>query len=116
MRLALQIASTLVKDFRHGAWFVELEHVTLPALVPAAIAHALNVQDVPGRKIADALKDYLREKELLLVLDNFEQVIEAALLKQVLLIAHSVKLIVTSRAPLRVAGEHEYPSTASLAR
>ena len=47
-RLALQIASTLVKDFRHGAWFVELEHVTLPALVPAAIAHALNVQDVPG--------------------------------------------------------------------
>ena len=108
-RLSLHIASDLMKEFQHGAWFVEMEHVTDPGLMQSAIAHALNIQEVPGRRIADALKDYLREKELLLILDNFEQVIEAApLVKQLLMEAERLKLIVTSRTPLRVAGEYEY--------
>lgn len=108
-RLSLQIASGLVREFQHGAWFVEMEHVTDPGLMQSAIAHALNIQEVPGRRIADVLKDYLREKDLLLILDNFEQVIEAApLVKQLLMEADRLKLIVTSRTPLRIAGEYEY--------
>ena len=108
-RLSLQAASEVVRRFQHGVWFVELEHVTDPALVSAAIAHALSVQEMPGRKLADVLKDYLREKELLLVLDNFEQVVDAApVVKELLLAASRLKIMVTSRTPLRVAGEHEY--------
>jgi predicted ATPase/class 3 adenylate cyclase len=108
-RLSLEIASDLVDAFRHGAWFVELEHVKDPMLVAPTIAHVFSIQETPGRKISDALKDYLREKELLVILDNFEQVIGAVtLVKELLVTARHLKVIVTSRTPLRVAGEYEY--------
>jgi predicted ATPase/class 3 adenylate cyclase len=108
-RLSIQTALDLIDDFRHGAWFVPLEHARDPALVPAAIAHVLHLQELPGSTIAETLKNYVREKELLLVLDNFEQVVEAApFVKDLLLSAPGLKAIVTSRTPLRIAGEYEY--------
>ncbi|HSL47111.1 MAG TPA: adenylate/guanylate cyclase domain-containing protein [Anaerolineales bacterium] len=108
-RLSIEAAADLLDTFRHGVWFVELEHVVEPTLLAATIAHVLGVQEIPGRKSIDVLKDYLRDKELLLVLDNFEQVIEAAtLVKELLVAARHLKVLVTSRTPLRVAGEQEY--------
>jgi predicted ATPase/class 3 adenylate cyclase len=108
-RLSIQTAFDLIGDFRQGAWFVPLEHARDPALVPAAIAHVLHLQELPGSTIPETLKNYVREKELLLVLDNFEQVVEGApFVKELLLAAPGLKAIVTSRTPLRIAGEYEY--------
>ena len=108
-RLSIEAASELVNDFRNGVWFVDLAHVTDPALVAVTIARVLGVPEMPGRKMIDILKDYLRDKELLLVLDNFEQVVEAsALAKELLVAAPEMKVMITSRTLLRVAGEHEY--------
>jgi predicted ATPase/class 3 adenylate cyclase len=108
-RLSIQVATDLLDVFQHGVWFVELANVTNPAFVPVAIAHNFSLQEIPGRRIIDVLIDYLRDKELLLILDNFEQVIEAATQATELLIrALKLKVIVTSRTPLRVSGEYEY--------
>jgi predicted ATPase/class 3 adenylate cyclase len=108
-RLSLEVAADLVNAFPHGIWFVELANVTDPALVAATIAHVFNINETAGRNFANVLKDYLRDKEILLILDNFEQVIEAAtLVKELLSAALNLKVIVTSRTPLRVAGEYEY--------
>jgi predicted ATPase/class 3 adenylate cyclase len=108
-RLSVEVASRQVHAFGQGAWFVQLEHINDPGLVPAAIAQVFNLQESGGRKIGETLKDYLRDQELLLVLDNFEQVIEAAaLVKELLTTALHVKIMVTSRTALRVAGEYEY--------
>lgn len=108
-RLSLQVAFGIVNNYQHGAWFVELDHVTDPGLVATTITHIFNIHETGGRNSEEALKDYLREKELLLILDNFEQVIKAAILvKELLIVARDLKIIVTSRMPLRVSGEYEY--------
>ncbi len=108
-RLSLEIAARLAPAFPNGVWFVQLDHLADPSLVPAAIAHVFNLQESAGRKVGEMLKDYLREKELLLVLDNFEQVIEAAtLVKELLTAAPHIRMMITSRTALRVSGEHEY--------
>ncbi|MDP8928589.1 MAG: AAA family ATPase [Actinomycetota bacterium] len=110
-RLALQVAAEALADFGDGVFFVDLSAVTIPELVPAAIAAALDVREEPGRPMIDALGDYLRDKELLLVLDNFEQVVEAGagVLEPLLRIAPEVKALVTSRLPLHLYGEQEFP-------
>ena len=108
-RLSLQIAAELLSTFQHGIWFVELAPVMDAALVPSVIANAFNLQEMAARRMVDSLLDYLREKETLLILDNFEQVIEAApLVKELLVAAGQLKIMVTSRIPLRVSGEYEY--------
>ena len=70
-RLALHLAAEMLAELHDGAFFVDLSPLTDPALVPSAIAQALGVPPVAGRPILEALKDYLRDKELLLVVDNF---------------------------------------------
>jgi predicted ATPase/class 3 adenylate cyclase len=108
-RLSLQVAAELIDQFKDGAWFIDLSTLADPALVIQAIAHTLGVRDNGDRPAREVLQDYLREKELLLILDNFEQVIDAAaLVKELLVIAPRVKFLVTSRIVLRVAGEQEY--------
>jgi predicted ATPase len=108
-RVALQLAAEVLEEFEDGVWFVELAPITDPSLVPSEIAHTLGVQEAGGQLITDTLKEYLREKRLLLVLDNFEQVIEAArLVPQLLAVAPHVKLMVTSRVRLQVGGEKEH--------
>jgi predicted ATPase/RsiW-degrading membrane proteinase PrsW (M82 family) len=108
-RLALELASGLADEFASGAVFVSLSAITDPALLPATVADALEVREVPGELLEASLRDYLRDKQLLLVLDNFEHVLAAAPLAGELVgAAPALKVLATSRAPLRISGEQEY--------
>ncbi len=108
-RLAEEVAQRLGPGFQDGVRFVELGSVAAKELVTAAIAAALGLNTSGGRLIND-LKSYLRARRLLLVLDNFEQAMEAAaLVAELLRAARGVVALVTSRAVLRVSGEHEFP-------
>jgi predicted ATPase/class 3 adenylate cyclase len=108
-RLALEVAAEMLTDYADGAYFVDLSPVTDPALVPSAIASALGVPEVADRPFLETVKEHLATKELLLVLDNFEQVAEAAPMVEALLIAGPrLKLLVTSRVVLSLRGEQEY--------
>jgi predicted ATPase/class 3 adenylate cyclase len=107
-RLALQVASEMLKHF-HGVFFVALAPISDPGLVASTVAQTLGVQETAGRSILDSLKDYLHNKNMLLVLDNFEQVIVAAsVVSELLEICSKLKILVTSREALRVTGEQEY--------
>src|SRR6266508_1873801 len=108
-RLALQTAAELLDDFKDGVWFVNLAPIGDPNLVAATAAQTLGINESAGRSLLDQLKDYLREKQLLLLLDNFEQVAEAApLVSELLTVAPGLKALVTSRMPLHLSGEREY--------
>jgi predicted ATPase/class 3 adenylate cyclase len=108
-RLALQVAAEVIRHFHNGVFFVALGSSTDPGLVASTIAQALGITESAGRSILDNLKDYLQSKSLLLLLDNFEQVIEAATQVADLLAACSeLKILVTSREGLRISGEREY--------
>jgi predicted ATPase/Tfp pilus assembly protein PilF len=107
-RLALQVAADALDAFPDGAWLVDLAPVRDPGLVAAAIAALLGVREEAGRPLAESLAGYLRDRRLLLVLDNFEQVIEGApLVAELLAAAPGLKVLATSRALLRLRGEHE---------
>jgi len=109
-RLAIEAGRAVEGRFRQGAAFVDLSTVSDPALVPPAIAQSLGILDAPGQNLLDTLRDALTQQHLLLILDNFEQVITASRDVAGLLdrCAH-LTVLVTSRAPLHVAGEHEFP-------
>ncbi len=108
-RLAIASAVEAAPRFPHGVFFVPLDSITDPDLVASAILGVLGVQQVTGSP-EKRLVEYLGEKDLLLVLDNFEQVLEAAsVVSRLLADDASVRIMVTSRAPLRVYGEHEFP-------
>jgi predicted ATPase/RsiW-degrading membrane proteinase PrsW (M82 family) len=109
-RLALEAARKLRDRFGSGAFFVPLAPLRDPALVPAAVAETLGVAQRQGESPLEPLKDYLRDKQLLLFLDNFEQVTGAAsAVGELLEAAPRVRVIATSRAALGTAGEHEFP-------
>lgn len=108
-RLALTVASSLGGEFEDGVWFVPLAPLNDPALVPTTIAKTLGLKETPDQPVEVALRAHLRDKQLLLILDNFEQVVEAARSVSALLAdAPRLKVLVTSRAVLRVYGEHEF--------
>jgi predicted ATPase/class 3 adenylate cyclase len=109
-RLALQVAADMLDDFSDGAFFVNLAPITDHSLVLSTIAQSLGVREAGGQPLIDTLKSYLRDKRLLLVLDNFEQVIEAApLMAELAAHCPHIKIVTTSRVPLRVRGEKEFP-------
>ena len=109
-RLAVQAAARLLDDYACGVWFVSLAPIRNPGLVASAVAATLRITETAGRSLAEMLADYLRDKSLLLVLDNFEQVLDAGALVAALLAATArLKVLVTSRAALRLYGEHEFP-------
>ena len=109
-RLGLQIAAESVDNFPDGVFFVPLASVRDPDLVPSAIVQALAITVAGTRLPLAAVADHLRDKHLLLVLDNFEQLLPAAPLATHLMEgAPALKLLVTSRAVLHVSGEQEYP-------
>jgi predicted ATPase/DNA-binding SARP family transcriptional activator len=109
-RLALEVASTLLEAFPDGTFFVPLAPLSDPAQVPAAVVAALPVQEQPGRPLGELLSEYLASRRLLLLLDNFEHLLAAApLVAELLAAAPSVQVLATSREPLHVAGECEYP-------
>ncbi len=108
--LALQAAAEVIDYFQDGACFVSLASVTDPNLVTMQMAEVLGVAETVTQPLLQSLIDHLREKRLLLVLDNFEQVVEAApALAQLLSYARHLKLLVTSRALLRLSVEHDFP-------
>ena len=109
-RLSLQLAARVSDDFPDGIFFVALEPIRDPMLVVSRIGGVLGGAESGARPVAEWLPDWLRDKTLLLVLDNFEQVLGAApLIADLLRTAPSIKVIVTSRATLHVSGEQEYP-------
>lgn len=110
-RLAVEVATQTLAESRDGAFFVDLSAVTDPRVVPTAIQNALAAREEPGHSVMDDLVVHLRDKKLLLVLDNFEQVVEAApaILDPLLRAAPGVTALVTSRVPLHIYGEQEYP-------
>jgi predicted ATPase/DNA-binding SARP family transcriptional activator len=106
-RLALQAASELAEHFEHGVYFVPLAPEAATT-VPDAIAAALGVEE-RTEPIADTLKARLKDRRLLLLADNFEHVTDAApLMSELLAAAPGLKVLATSRSPLRLYGEHEY--------
>jgi predicted ATPase/class 3 adenylate cyclase len=107
-RLALQTAAELVDDFPGGVFFVALEAVEDPALVLPTIAQTLGVNETGAQTLGGALIDFLGDRRALLLLDNLEQLLEAGPSLLELMAPSKVKLLVTSRAPLRLSGEHEY--------
>src|SRR5438552_157171 len=108
-RLALQGAAETVRDYTDGAFFVDLSPVTDPDLVSAVIARALGVAEVAGVPILETLKTHLQDKELLLVVDNFEQLAAAGgVVEELVSTAPKLKVLITSRVVLSVRGEHEY--------
>jgi predicted ATPase/class 3 adenylate cyclase len=109
-RLGLQVAAELLDEFEDGVFFVALAPLTDPALVASAIAEPLGVVESGERPLKEELETYLRDRELLLLLDNFEQVLDAApLLGELLSECPKLKVLVTSRSVLKVYGEQEYP-------
>lgn len=108
-RLALQVAAEMVDDFADGVFFVNLAPVTDAALVIQSIAQTLGIADTGGQPLFNPVREYLRDKRLLLVLDNCEQVVDAApLLAELLGLVPGLKILATSRAALPVSIEREY--------
>ncbi|HEU5098807.1 MAG TPA: LuxR C-terminal-related transcriptional regulator [Roseiflexaceae bacterium] len=108
-RLALEVMADYAGEFVDGVRCVSLASIDDPALVVPTIAHALGLQEEGKRLLNDRLVSELTDKQILLVLDNFEHVIDAAVsLLDVLLTCPDVKILVTSRELLRVRGEHEF--------
>jgi predicted ATPase/class 3 adenylate cyclase len=108
-RLALQVALQAAPDFPGGTWFVPLEPVRDPSLVLPTVARALGIFPRPGEAPGEALASALRGRRLLVILDNLEQVVDAAgEIVTLLRVCPLLHVLVTSRAVLRVAGEQEY--------
>ena len=108
-RLSLQVAQGLLAGFPQGAVFVPLADDTDASQLTARLAQQLEVQEA-GRPLLENIKDFLREKRLLLVLDNFEQLVSSApIVSDILASAPGVKALVSSRIPLKLHGEREFP-------
>ncbi len=108
-RLGQQVARNVLDEFDDGVFFVPLAPINDHNVVAAAIAQILGVQETSERALEEGLKSYLRDKKMLLVLDNFEHVTSAAPLVAALLSAcPQLKVLVTSRALLHIGSEHEF--------
>jgi predicted ATPase/class 3 adenylate cyclase len=107
-RLALQAAAELVEEFPHGVYFVALEPITDLELLLPTIGQTVGIKE--SALLPDRLKEFLADRRLLLVLDNVEQLVKGAPdLAELLAAARRLKLLVTSRTPLHLSGEHEFP-------
>lgn len=109
-RLAIEVAARLVDDWAHGVFLVSLAEVEDAAIVPSVIATTLGVPAVPEQSVLDTLAAHLRSRRMLVVLDNFEHVLDAVpQIASLLDVAAELTVLATSRAPLRLTGEQEYP-------
>jgi predicted ATPase/class 3 adenylate cyclase/DNA-binding CsgD family transcriptional regulator len=106
-RLAVEIAARIAAEFRDGVWYVDLAPVTHPAVVPVAVARALGLPDQPGRSTMDTLLRFVRDRQMLVLLDNCEHLLDATadLLAALLAGAPGLTVLATSREPIGVAGE-----------
>jgi predicted ATPase/DNA-binding NarL/FixJ family response regulator len=109
-RLALALGADVVEAHTHGVCYVQLASVSDPDLVGPTIAHTLGVPERANRSLVEQLKDFLRDKQLLLLLDNFEQILGAtSLLAKLLSACPELMILVTSRVVLHLEGEQEFP-------
>lgn len=109
-RMAVEIVNELKSSFRNGITVVFLASISDPGLVPSAILQQLNAVENPGNSKIDNLTDHLRNKEMLLLLDNFEHLIPAApRIKKILQVCAGIKILTTTREILHLSGEYEYP-------
>ena len=107
-RLALQLGNDALEDYSDGVWFVGLDQATDEPAVVSEMASAFGVREVAGHPLLESLTEYLRDKQLLVILDNFEQVADAApLVSRMLRAAPGVQALITSRTRLGLQGEHE---------
>ncbi|MBV9228043.1 MAG: AAA family ATPase, partial [Chloroflexi bacterium] len=108
-RLALEVGTEVRNSFADGVYFVSLAPVRDPSLVASTIAQALALKELPNQSLLELLKAFLHQKSVLLLLDNFEHLLEAApLLIDLLEACPSLKILVTSRSILHVRGEHQF--------
>jgi predicted ATPase/class 3 adenylate cyclase len=110
-RLSLQVAADTLDDFPDGVWFVEFAPLADAQLVPQAIASVLGVKEEAGRPVVEALKKHVKDRLLLLILDNCEHLVQACaeLAKQLLESGPRLKILASSREHLHVPGETTYP-------
>jgi predicted ATPase/class 3 adenylate cyclase/Tfp pilus assembly protein PilF len=109
-RVALAAGAEMLRSFEDGVFFVDLSALADPALVVGAIAAALGLRESPGRTVAETVADYLASRNTLLILDNLEHLLGAvAEVSALVSSASSLKVLVTSREPLRIEGEMEFP-------
>ncbi|HEV2128242.1 MAG TPA: LuxR C-terminal-related transcriptional regulator [Thermomicrobiales bacterium] len=109
-RLALKVAEDLENAFRDGVWFAPLSTISDPKLVSPTIAQAIGMRERSGDSVEEQLRLHLRDAEMLIVLDNFEQVRESAVqIARLLQACRGLKILVTSRVILRLSAEHVYP-------
>lgn len=106
-RLSMQTAADVIDDFGNGVWLVELDSLFEPELLPQTIAHALGINENPEQNPESTLFEYIKEKELLVILDNCEHIIQSVsqLTEKMLQVSPGLKIISTSREALRCSGE-----------
>lgn len=106
-RLSMQVAAIVLDDYPDGVWFVELAALSDPQLVPQAVASVLGVKEAPGATLLEALARFVRDRKLLIVLDNCEHLVQACaeLAKRLLQAGPQVRLLASTRDALRIAGE-----------
>jgi predicted ATPase len=106
-RLAVQVAAQMAGEFDDGVWYVDLAPITDPDLVPVTVARALGLPDQPGRSTMDTLLRFVRDRQMLVVLDNCEHLLDASaeLLMALLGVAPGLTVLATSREPIGVSGE-----------
>lgn len=108
-RLGIEVATGLLEDFADGVFFIALAPVTSPSLVASTIARTLGIQETGSQPVREKLKEYLHDRQILLVLDNFEHLLDAAsLVSELLEASPRLKVLVTSRELLRLEREMEF--------
>ncbi len=110
-RLSLEVAGAVQDDYPDGVWLVELASLGVARLVPEAVAAVLGVKEQAGHPVTDALEKFVKDRQLLLILDNCEHLLEAAaaLAKQLLRAGRGIQVLASSRERLHVMGETAYP-------
>ena len=109
-RLALQVGADIVDNYKDGVWLVELAALSDPDLVPQTVASILGLREEPSRALLQTIQDYLRDRQLLLLLDNCEHLVDACvhLVGSLLKTCPRLTILATSRNPLGIAGEHPW--------
>ena len=109
-RLSIKVGEQILEDYADGVWLVELAPILDPSLIPRTTALSLGLRGDPQRSAIDLLCDYLREKRMLILLDNCEHLLDACtqMIDAVLKLVPSSKILATSREPLRITGEAIY--------
>lgn len=109
-RLSLQIGADVIDDFANGVWFIELAPIFDPVLITQEILKELGIKEEPGKTLEETLTGYLKDKEILIIIDNCEHMIEdcATLAENLLKVCSKLKLLATSREALKCEGEQTH--------